>query len=75
VLQVKFNVDKCSVVWRKTGPDGEAELLLDEAEAAQLLGDRHPVVVEARQYTREARQRRLAELEAEVARLKESLRA
>jgi hypothetical protein len=41
---------------------------------AGLLGDRHPVVLEARAFGREARVRRLAELEAEVARLRESLR-
>jgi hypothetical protein len=42
--------------------------------AAGLLGDRHPAVLEARAFTREARQRELARLEAEVQRLRESLR-
>jgi hypothetical protein len=63
------------VVLRKQAPDGKTlELTLDCDEAAQLLGDRHPVVLEARAFSREARQRELARLEGEVARLRESLR-
>jgi hypothetical protein len=63
------------VVLRKQGQDGkEAELALDADEAAQLLGERHPAVLDARAFSREAWQRELARLEAEVARLRESLR-
>jgi hypothetical protein len=51
------------VVLRKQGPDGrEPELALDADEAAQLLGDRHPAVLDARAFTREARVRELAQL-------------
>jgi hypothetical protein len=52
----------------------ELELALDAEEAAQLLGDAHQAVREARAFTREARQRELARLEGEVLRLRESLR-
>jgi hypothetical protein len=63
------------VVLRKQAPDGKTlELALDPEEAAQLLGDAHLAVREARAFTKEARVRRLAELEAEVQRLRESLR-
>jgi hypothetical protein len=64
-----------AVVLRKMGPDGrELELALDAEEAALLLGDQHQAVREARAFTKEARVRELARLEAEVARLRESLR-
>jgi hypothetical protein len=68
VVQVKSSG---LVVLRKQGPDGgEQELALDADEAAELLGDRHPAVREARAFTREARVRELARLEAEVQRLR-----
>jgi hypothetical protein len=64
-----------AVLLRKQGPDGrELELALDADEAAELLGPQHLAVREARAFTREARQRELARLEAEVVRLRESLR-
>jgi hypothetical protein len=47
---------------------------LDADEAAGLLGEQHLAVREARAFTKEVRVRRLAELEGEVARLRESLR-
>jgi hypothetical protein len=75
VLQVKFSADRAAVVLRKVGPDGrELELLLDEAEAVELLGSQHPVVREVKLHTTEAKRRRLAELEGGGARLRESLR-
>jgi hypothetical protein len=47
---------------------------LDADEAAELLGANYLAVREARAFTREARVRELARLEAEVVRLRESLR-
>jgi hypothetical protein len=75
VVQVKFIPDRCAIVLRKTGDHGDKELALGEAEATQLLGPQHPAVREARQHTVVAKQRRIAELEAEVLRIKESLRS
>jgi hypothetical protein len=45
----------------------------DRRALAQLLGAQHQAVREARAFSREARVRELARLEAEVARLRESL--
>jgi hypothetical protein len=70
---VKFLPDRCGILLRKVGPDGEAELLLDESEAAQLLGSQHPAVRDARLYSAEARRRRVAELETELRLLRQSL--
>jgi hypothetical protein len=74
MVQVKFVPDRSAILLRKVGDGGEQELALDVEEAAGLLGDQHLAVREARAFTREARQRELARLEGEVARLRESLR-
>jgi hypothetical protein len=52
---------------------GRLLVTLDCDEGAALLGAGHHAVREARSFTREARVRELARLEAEVTRLREGL--
>jgi hypothetical protein len=74
-MSVQVKSSGGQVLLRKLTPDGrEHELALDADEAADLLGAQHLAVREAKAFTKEARQRELARLEAEVQRLRESLR-
>jgi hypothetical protein len=58
---------------RRVDPDGrEVEWQLDENEAAQPAAAIPPLLAEVKAFTREARARRIADLEAEARRLRES---
>jgi hypothetical protein len=63
-----------AILLRRVGPDGrDQEWQLDEDEAAQLIASLPQLLAEVRGFAREAKARRIGDLEHELRGLRESL--
>jgi hypothetical protein len=71
-MQVKSR-DGAVVVRRPDGDGHDVEVIFNEVEVMQLVDTLPRLLVEIRQFTRDLKVRRIAELEAETRRLRESL--
>jgi hypothetical protein len=71
-MQVKAR-DGAVVIRRPDGDGHEVDIVFNEVEVVQLVDALPRLLVEIRQFTRDLKVRRIAELEAETRRLRESL--